>query len=390
MATQSHLIPWDNTTKVNWMRIYKKARAHAKELHTTTLKLNYDELEQDMFSFPLQSSGSILLDNVEKILYLADKINGVVRKIDLYTKESSILCGKFGEYDTINGERDHVRFQSPSGMALDSKRKMLYVSDSSENVIRRIDLNPGENYGFTVTCFGEVTDNNRKCFQNPNGLVFDSFADDIYVADRNNNQIKRISLETGEVFCVCYDLTLWRRGGKIEGSFFDRPHILALDPKTRNLYIGGPHYINVLSLETARMWTLYESSWFFPTDMILDYKHQCLYVADAKDCVWKLSLAKNDYPSIFCGMMGRTGSTDGPFPLFNSPKGITIDPTTGYVYVMDANGLREISPMKRRTPTRTLRPRKLEKKKKRTCDDFFDHSCKKSKHEDVPPHSSEM
>lgn len=75
-----------------------------------------------------------------KYLYVADRGNRVIRRADLETEEISTLAGGPGELGAVDGSFQEARFRTPTGLAIDSSRNDLYVTDSGNNVIRRLDL----------------------------------------------------------------------------------------------------------------------------------------------------------------------------------------------------------------------------------------------------------
>jgi hypothetical protein len=81
-------------------------------------------------------------------LYVADRGNNVIRKIDLATRAVSRFAGAFGQGGTTDGSLDQARFQAPWGLACDGHS--LYVSNlystgnvPAEAAVRRIDLASG-------------------------------------------------------------------------------------------------------------------------------------------------------------------------------------------------------------------------------------------------------
>ena len=64
----------------------------------------------------------------------------MIRKIDLSTNKVNTLCGTPG----VKGWKDGIGSESqcyyPTGLALNEKEKILFVSDSLNNVIKRVSL----------------------------------------------------------------------------------------------------------------------------------------------------------------------------------------------------------------------------------------------------------
>jgi streptogramin lyase len=123
-------------------------------------------------------------------VYVADNGNDLIRKI---TPEGvvSALAGS-GQAGSANGTGTAASFNSPFGVAVDGAGN-VYVADSGNNLIRKI--SPAG----AVTTFagsGAKGANNATglaaTFNTPSGLAVDA-AGNVYVADENNNLIRKIT-----------------------------------------------------------------------------------------------------------------------------------------------------------------------------------------------------
>jgi sugar lactone lactonase YvrE len=126
-------------------------------------------------------------------LFVADTHNNRVRKIDLATFRVSTLAGG-GSGDQIDAQGGQAALFQPIGLAVDSDN-VVYVAELTANDIRRID--PAGN----VTSFAGSGNNklqdgpglNAK-FSAPRGLAIDRQRGILYVADYENFVIRRIAL----------------------------------------------------------------------------------------------------------------------------------------------------------------------------------------------------
>ena len=115
-------------------------------------------------------------------LYVADIDNHRIRKI---TPE--------GVVSTFAGDGTEARFNNPTGVAVDSSA-ILYVADAGNNRIRKI--TPKRE----VTTLAGSTEGHHDAtgtearFNNPTGVAVDS-SGNLYVADRDNNRIRKITKE---------------------------------------------------------------------------------------------------------------------------------------------------------------------------------------------------
>jgi hypothetical protein len=75
----------------------------------------------------------------------------VIRRITLSTGEVAIVAGTLNVTGAISGPASEARFHGPTGLVHDGKSS-LYVADSGNGVIRRVDLAAG----FVTTEIGIV------------------------------------------------------------------------------------------------------------------------------------------------------------------------------------------------------------------------------------------
>ena len=72
-------------------------------------------------------------------LFFADEVNHAIRRIDLATGATSTFAGALGAAGSGNGVADVARFNGPQGIAYDP-RGALYVADHGNGLVRRVDL----------------------------------------------------------------------------------------------------------------------------------------------------------------------------------------------------------------------------------------------------------
>ncbi|MBU2008401.1 MAG: hypothetical protein KJ624_00905 [Chloroflexi bacterium] len=142
-----------------------------------------------------QLSGPVGLALDSGSLYIADGGNNRVRRVDLATGTITTFAGTGeGGYGGDGGPATAAQLSSPRGLAVDSGN--LYVADSGNNRIRRVDLATG-----TITTFagtgegghgGDGGPATAAQLSSPRGLALDS--GNLYVADSGNNRIRRVNL----------------------------------------------------------------------------------------------------------------------------------------------------------------------------------------------------
>jgi len=129
-------------------------------------------------------------------LYEADRNNHLIRKIVISTGAVTTLAGT-GSSGSANGTGTSASFSSPSGITTDGTN--LYVSDSSNHLIRKIVISTGvvttvAGTGSSGSANGTGT---SASFNYPFGITTDGT--NLYVSDTSNHLIRKIVISTGEV-----------------------------------------------------------------------------------------------------------------------------------------------------------------------------------------------
>ena len=127
-------------------------------------------------------------------LYIADQRNHRVRKVSTNGTITTVAGNGAGSYSGDGGPATAASLISPAGLALDAAGN-LYIADMDDHRIRKVNTsgtittvggtgNPGYSGDGGQAAFAQ--------FSSPAGLAIDS-SGNIYVADSNNNRIRRIN-----------------------------------------------------------------------------------------------------------------------------------------------------------------------------------------------------
>lgn len=192
--------------------------------------------------FGIDISG-LIFDKNSNCLYVSDTINHRIRKIDIATGVVSTLAGS--DAGLANGTGTAAKFNYPRGIDIDSNGN-LYVADSSNNCIRKVTPQ-----GAVTTIAGIASDPGHvdgnqadARFKAPYGIAIDS-DDYIYVSEPSNHCIRRISPNVNNRVTITFAGSFTENNQPISGNFdsygpaakFNSPHGMSFD-KYNNLYVA--------------------------------------------------------------------------------------------------------------------------------------------------------
>jgi len=172
-------------------------------------------------------------------LYIADRENHRVRKIDTSGNISTFAgIGKAG-FSGDGGPAVRAKLNLPSGLATDKKGN-LFISDRSNDRIRVVDKKGViRTYaGSGVAGFqGDAGPALKAQLDKPFGIALDE-AENLYIADRNNNRVRKVSPE-GIITTIAGDGGFFFMGdnGPAYRASVAAPTGVAVDKKG-NLYIA--------------------------------------------------------------------------------------------------------------------------------------------------------
>jgi sugar lactone lactonase YvrE len=257
----------------------------------------------------------IALNSTGDTLYVVDRNNHRIRKVDLATQTTSLVTGagltNFGITGT-NGYQEGSRceteqigvagcayFQRPTGLAITSDDRYLYVADTGNNRIRRVQISNGDTTLVAGSGSAGFTNGvgSAASFNDPFGIALDASEQSLFVADRDNHAIRKIRLSTGEVTTVAGTGNAGFRDAVGTGAYFSVPQFVEYDP-AGFLYVSevGGQRIRVIQLSNSLVSTVSgdgtagfvdgsqtTTRWNSPTGMALDATDDRLYVADGSN-----------------------------------------------------------------------------------------------------------
>lgn len=289
----------------------------------------FDELDGSAASAAFRLPTGLAVD-ANGALYVADETNNKIRKLangkvtTFAGPAVAILKDKRGlpQGALLDGKSDQSFFNAPYAAAVDAKGN-VYVADSDNNVVRKIDTS-----GNVTTLAGNgvlgLTDGKGSDVRlyHPTGIA--AAADGtVYVADTLNHVIRKIATDgtvstlnaaskrAVEVFPGLVRPAGDYKDGSLASALFNEPSGLALDAKG-NLYVSdsGNQRIRYIDFAAGTVKTVAGSS-----------------MADSTNVYAKTSLYAE----------GGYGDAAADKALFNFPKGIAVDADGGLVIADSLN-----------------------------------------------------
>lgn len=171
------------------------------------------------------------------------------------------IAGNGHEENRNNSYPQNAAFAQPSGLAISAKHKELYIADSESSCVRKLNLADGkvlavvggDRNPLNLFAFGDVDGTHLTAkLQHPLGVAYSAKHHCLYVADTYNHKIKKIDLATNTATtCVI-------KNAEGSNAQFNEPGGLCLSPGCDKLYITDTnnHTIEVVSLENLVTETL--------------------------------------------------------------------------------------------------------------------------------------
>ena len=178
-------------------------------------------------------------------LYIADQLNGVIRKITTSTGIISTVAGNRSISPTNLGDGGpaiSAYLNGPAAIAFDSAGN-LYIADSGDNRIREVSANTSiittvaGNGSFNAS--GDGGPATSAGIQRPDSLAVDAVGN-IYIGSTNSSRIRKVTAATGKIDSIAgfKDLRGDIGDGGLATAAEVAPRALALD-RNGNLYISN-------------------------------------------------------------------------------------------------------------------------------------------------------
>jgi len=182
---------------------FKLHTSHAKELVVSTYAGSTTghkdgDREVAQFNFPC----GIVYNPNDRCLYVSEQINHTIRKITPGGLVTT-FAGKPGQPGYVDGAGTEAQFKNPNGMAIYFKENVLYVADHDNQMIRKITASGMvSSYAGTQISGGAHRDGpaGQAAFNGPFSLAVDQRNGDVYVSEFSGQYIRKITQSNGRIF----------------------------------------------------------------------------------------------------------------------------------------------------------------------------------------------
>jgi thiol-disulfide isomerase/thioredoxin len=302
---------------------------------------------------PLAFPGKVLADETENRLFIADTGH---HRIIVTTIDGSLLHiignGKIGLTD---GSFAQAQFSSPQGIAFDRIQQCLYIADTENHVLRKIDLNRKtvETIAGTGTQSHQIFPHAGSALETPLNSPWDlvQIEDMLLIAMAGSHQIWAMDLTDNTIGTYTGTGAEGCADGMLDDAAFAQPSGLATDGE--ELFIADSEISSIRAVglaENAQVRTICGSGELFgfgDIDGISDRVRlqHCLGVAYAMGSVWvadtynhkikQVNLNTNRCQSLLgTGVAGREDGI-GQLASFAEPSGLSI--AGDFLYIADTN-----------------------------------------------------
>ncbi|PXV95576.1 diguanylate cyclase (GGDEF)-like protein [Lachnotalea glycerini] len=281
-------------------------------------------------------------------IYIADRGNHCIRKVDLRGKISTVAgCGKIG-YTGDYGAAISATLSKPSGVAYE-KGGNFYIADTGNHCIRKVDK-----FGIITTLAGDGSEGKAELEKNPDvvrlsrpGGVAVDVNGYVYTNDYGNNRVLKID-QFGRLIEAYGNSEFGYKGDGegVDSIRFNKPYGVTVTKNGRKVYI--PDYENycVRCIDTKRKnvstvfhFNDYDEKLLYGGPYWVDiWKNQILCIADGvKNHIVFYDIDKKAIKLVLGMTEGGYKDAAGPkeWPCFNVPAGVAVDEEAAVLYVAD-------------------------------------------------------
>ena len=288
-------------------------------------------------------------------LYIADYLHNRVRKVSALTGIITTVAGNgTAGFSGDGGPATNAELFLPSGVILDTAGN-VYIADYGNNRIRKVTESTGVITTFAGNSIVGNCNGTPGCFDGPLAISIDKHAD-VYVADKNNNAIRKINHLTGYVSRLTgYSMGFSGDGGPASSAALHSPCGVFVDTAD-NIFIVDENNSRIRKITslTGLITTVAgggvggdgspatAANIGYPIGVIVDSVGN-IYIGNTNNIIKKIS-STTTLMSTFAGTVGGFSGDGGPATAckLSYPTGFGI--FDGNIFIADQNNnrIREI------------------------------------------------
>ena len=184
-------------------------------------------------------------------VFVADYSNKI-RRVEVATGEVTTLAGS-GEDGDADGVGDAAEFNGPSGVALSSDGSALFVADYDNNAIRRVEVATGAVTTLAGSGIKGSADGvgDAAEFDDPSGIAISPDSGALFVADQGSDKIRRVEVATGEVTTLAGSGEEGDADGVGDAAEFCHPYGVAISPDGGAVFVADHDNHKIRRVEVA-------------------------------------------------------------------------------------------------------------------------------------------
>ena len=325
------------------------------------------------------------LDLTRKKIYFADTENNRVRVITKSTGIISTVAGNgAARYTGDKGPATLATLYYPFDVALDTQSGLLYIADSGNSAIRKVNISSG----IITTVAGTGTagsggDGGPATLANlnsPYGVAFYPSSRTLYISDNGNCVIRSLAVASG-LISTLVSLGYCGGSGYYGSSSYSDYGGIAVSPSTGNVYftVSIANSVQMVNVSTKTVYPLAGSGFSSgysgdgglgikallnnPLSVAVHATTGDVYIADSGNNVIRMVTQSTGIITTVAGTGVAGYSGDGVKATKSElylPYGVAVDSITGMVYISDTFNyrIRAVNGIISSTDTLPTAPRK--------------------------------